>query len=140
VHTQQHGVRGCANSNMHMWARAASACGVLENLVLVAGVHDNDRLQLPCFDDLASLETQAMRVCSRSKIVSMRACATAACATSNATSVGAQQQQVYAGVCSSRRGQARASRQRLTSRRPDARHADYIWSKHILGPNKLLFS
>ena len=40
------------------------------NLVLVVEVHDNDRLQLPCFDDHASLEIGPRASASRSKIVS----------------------------------------------------------------------
>jgi nanoRNase/pAp phosphatase (c-di-AMP/oligoRNAs hydrolase) len=42
-----------------MLARVAGAYRVLENLVLVTGVHDNDRLQLSCFGDHASMETRA---------------------------------------------------------------------------------
>jgi hypothetical protein len=57
VHAQQHGVHRHANNSRHMRARAAGACEVLENIVLVAGVYDNGRLQLPCFGDHASLET-----------------------------------------------------------------------------------
>jgi hypothetical protein len=37
----------------------AGTCGVLGNLVLVAGVHDNDQLQLLCFSDHASLQIGA---------------------------------------------------------------------------------
>jgi hypothetical protein len=47
VHAQQHGVRRHTNNSRHMRARATGACEVLENLVLVAGVYDNGRLQLP---------------------------------------------------------------------------------------------
>jgi hypothetical protein len=65
VHAQKHEVR--RQASMHMQACAAGACRVLENLVLIAGVHDNDRLQLPCFGDHALLETRAMRVCFRLK-------------------------------------------------------------------------
>jgi hypothetical protein len=45
-----------------MLTHAADAYGVLENLVLVAGVHDNNWLQLSCFGDHASMETRVTRV------------------------------------------------------------------------------
>jgi hypothetical protein len=54
-----------ANNKRHMRARAAGACKVLENLVLVARVYDNGRLQLPCFGDHASLETRPPVFASR---------------------------------------------------------------------------
>jgi hypothetical protein len=71
VHAQQHGVHRHANNSRHMQARAAGACEVLENLVLIAGAYDNDRLQLPCFDEHASLETRPPASASRSKIMNM---------------------------------------------------------------------
>jgi hypothetical protein len=72
---QQHGVRRRASSSRHMWVHAAGAYRVLKNLVLIARVHDNDRLQLPCFDDHASLQIGPCVSASRLKIVSIRTCA-----------------------------------------------------------------
>ena len=59
---QQHGMRRRTSSSRHMRVHPVGACRVLKNLMLVAGVHDNDRLQLPYFDNHASLETGATRV------------------------------------------------------------------------------
>jgi hypothetical protein len=61
---QAEAVPTCMRSSMACLgtSAAAGACRVLENLVLVGTVHDNDRLQLPCFGDHVSLETGATRV------------------------------------------------------------------------------